>query len=459
MNDCLLQMKPYEKRKRGFEYSEDFEKENFDDLMILTDKWKAIKEKERQDKVEQEKKIIESEEMENRHKSIEEKLSKEEIMLIEKDTGRYVESVLFDSDIHQWGLNTTDFSTRILNQSHFYIIIETTDENKFGCYIDSVIPEQGVYVSDSKAFLFKFKDNSIQKYPIIDSTYAFRLNSERGDGLFIVGRNDIVIKRKERTRRSNCQQTSYNYYSKENELLGRSGPFEVKHILVIGTVGENEMNERISKKRKEIHHEEKKQKHQIMKTKRNQIRYNSYGMDCFSFREMMVLEKFTGLKIDDILFDSKIDNWSNHRSVFNERIIGKKQLIFLIVDEDGEKFGYYLNTQIEEEYYLPKETDNKSFQFNIQSNGRLEKSIKCKIKDTEYGSYNLSERNKLCLIRIGNIYLYKQEKKEYSYCWYKDKAFNYHKKKTALCGKKENTLGCVVFIPKRILIIQMINKK
>ena len=218
------------------------------------------------------------------------------------------------------------------------------------------------------------------------------------------------------------------------------------------------MNERISKKRKEIHHEEKKQKHQIMKTKRNQIRYNSYGMDCFSFREMMVLEKFTGLKIDDILFDSKIDNWSNHTSVFNERIIGKKQLIFLIVDEDGEKFGYYLNTQIEEEYYLPKETDNKSFQFNIQSNGRLEKSIKCKIKDTEYGGYYLFDKSDEYeqLIIIGDITLFKESLKNQSYCEQHEDYFNYHGIENALCGKQPNDDGKMKFTPKRIVVIQMI---
>ena len=37
-----------------------------------------------------------------------------------------------------------------------------------------------------------------------------------------------------------------------------------------------------------------------------------------------ILEQWTGLKCDDILFDSNIDNWNNN-TLLNERIIGKKR--------------------------------------------------------------------------------------------------------------------------------------
>ena len=66
--------------------------------------------------------------------------------------------------------------------------------------------------------------------------------------------------------------------------------------------------------------------------------------------------------------------------MFNEKIIGKKQLIFVIEDEDGEIFGYYCNTQIIEEYGFfscKQKTDNESFEFNLQSkNNRSEKPMK-----------------------------------------------------------------------------------
>ena len=71
-----------------------------------------------------------------------------------------------------------------------------------------------------------------------------------------------------------------------------------------------------------------------------------------SANEKNQLEEWTGLKCSDIVFDSDVDNWSVRTSVFNERIIGKKQLVFLIEDKDeGEKFGYYLNTEVVEKYF------------------------------------------------------------------------------------------------------------
>ena len=51
------------------------------------------------------------------------------------------------------------------------------------------------------------------------------------------------------------------------------------------------------------------------------------------------LEKWTELKCSDIVFDSNIDDWSQGLSEFDRRIIGNKQLTFLIEDEDGEIFG------------------------------------------------------------------------------------------------------------------------
>ena len=99
------------------------------------------------------------------------------------------------------------------------------------------------------------------------------------------------------------------------------------------------------------------------------------------------LEEWTSLKCADIVFDSDIDNWSKDTSVFNEKIIGKKQLVFLIEDEDGEKFGYYLNTKVIESYDKDIETDNKTFEFNLESNVRLDKPIKFEIKDLKKGGY------------------------------------------------------------------------
>ena len=124
-------------------------------------------------------------------------------------------------------------------------------------------------------------------------------------------------------------------------------------------------------------------------------------------------------------------------------------------DEKGEKFGYYLNTEIVEEYWKvgspPLETDNKSFEFNLQSNGRLEKPMKFEIKELKEGGYKLFKPSDNRLISLGDIALNKANRKNQSKCSQNEEYFDYHRIENALYGKTkyEN------FTSKRILVIQM----
>ena len=168
------------------------------------------------------------------------------------------------------------------------------------------------------------------------------------------------------------------------------------------------------------------------------------------------LEEWTSLKCGNIVFDSNIDDWSENTSVFNEKIIGRKQLTILIEDEEGEKFGYYLNTQVVEEYEAKQETNFKTFKFNFQSkNNRLLGPMKYEIKELKYGGIVLFEKSKKFLIRSGNIFLFKENNKNKSYYFIDVYFFDYHGIKNALCGKEANKDGLIFFTPKRILVIQM----
>ena len=168
-------------------------------------------------------------------------------------------------------------------------------------------------------------------------------------------------------------------------------------------------------------------------------------------KDQKQLEEWTGLKCSDILFDSVIDNWSEYTSVLNDRIIGKKQLVFLIEDDDGEKFGYYLNTEVIENYDEDEwtETDNRTFHFNLESkDNRLSKPMKFEITDPQKGGCYLSEKSHECLIVLGDITLHKENKKNESCCDQDEDNFDYHGIEKALCGKE-------YFIPQKILVIQM----
>ena len=195
--------------------------------------------------------------------------------------------------------------------------------------------------------------------------------------------------------------------------------------------------------------------------------YNTYNFKYFrekqfktllDEKEINQLEEWTGLKCSDIIFNSDVDNWKIDTSVFNERIIGKKQLIFLIEEIEGEKFGYYLNTEIVENHDKKmKSTDSNSFHFNLESkDNRLNGPKRFEIKDQRVGYYLYTNSNKRLLF-LGNIIICKENDKNESYYVQNNDQFDYHGIENALCRKsKTEDERKIYFIPKRILVIQMI---
>ena len=124
-------------------------------------------------------------------------------------------------------------------------------------------------------------------------------------------------------------------------------------------------------------------------------------------QEKNQLEKWTGLQCSEILFDSNVDDWENDEGELNKRILGKKQLIFLIEDDDiHEKFGYYMNREIIEKYWHKISADTESFYFNLQSNGRIEQPKKFAIKDINNEGILLhNPKDNICCIHLGKIIL------------------------------------------------------
>ena len=179
-----------------------------------------------------------------------------------------------------------------------------------------------------------------------------------------------------------------------------------------------------------------------------------------TIEQMNQLEDWTELECGRIVFDSNVDNWSENTSIFDEKLFDKKHLLFLIEDITGEKFGYYLNTKFIPKYRRipvdpPVETNEGTFHFNIQSNGRLKRPMKFPINDTVEGGYKLFEKTHSTLIKLGDICLYKENSKSKSYCSQHEDYFIYHGIEKALCGRTSGLFGGGCFTPKRILVIQM----
>ena len=174
--------------------------------------------------------------------------------------------------------------------------------------------------------------------------------------------------------------------------------------------------------------------------------------------EMKQLEEWTGLKCGEILFDSNKDDWSQNSSEFDSIVMWKKQLLFIIDSDDGQKFGYYLNTQINDEYAKILPTDEKSFIFNLESNGRLKEGMmKFELKETSYG-YRMWNKDHKSLIYLGDLVLLKKENKNKCYC-FESKYFDYHNISKAVSGKcagyRSNMFFGDCFEMKRLIVIQM----
>ena len=171
------------------------------------------------------------------------------------------------------------------------------------------------------------------------------------------------------------------------------------------------------------------------------------------------LEEWTGMKCNDILFDSKVDNWNQHTSMFTRTILGIENIIILIEDEDNEIFGFFVDTKlcINFNSYGQGKIGRNSFEFNLQSNGRLTEPMKFDIKQNGGCCYTICKDYDEKLIEIGDIIIYKQEFKNESYCIQSDYYFDYKGIRKALCGKKYDNWKNKGkhFIPKRISVIEM----
>ncbi|BFU26611.1 trichohyalin, putative [Entamoeba histolytica] len=161
------------------------------------------------------------------------------------------------------------------------------------------------------------------------------------------------------------------------------------------------------------------------------------------------LEEWTNRKVGNILFDSDIDNWNKNTSVFDERIINNKHIIIIIEDEEGNKFGGYVNEKIDRVGY--DINDSKSFVFSLESKGRMKGMKKFDIKEPEnaFCRFNKSNNYLFGFGLLGDIRVYKENDKTYSHC--QQYSFEYKGISNALCGKQHPNH----FTPKRIIVIEM----
>ncbi|BFU18748.1 trichohyalin, putative [Entamoeba histolytica] len=162
------------------------------------------------------------------------------------------------------------------------------------------------------------------------------------------------------------------------------------------------------------------------------------------------IEEMTNKKVGNILFDSDIDDWNDNTTVFGERIKNKEHLIIIIEDEEGNKFGGYVNEKIDKVGYCGYINDSKSFLFSFESKGRIKGMMKFDIEIPEYAFYLYKQYDdRLFDFGIDDIAVCKENDKTKSLCY--QCSFEYEGISNALCGKDYTEY----FTPKRIIVIEM----
>ncbi|BFU26561.1 predicted protein [Entamoeba histolytica] len=211
-----------------------------------------------------------------------------------------------------------------------------------------------------------------------------------------------------------------------------------------------QQEEEEERKRQEEEQERKKQE-QERKTTEQEKKIQQHERlriirEIKAIEEIRQIEEWTNRKVGNVLFDSDKDDWKEDTSVFKQRIWKKEYIIIIIEDEDGNRFGGYVNEKIDRVGY--DINDSKSFVFSLESNGRMKGMKKFDIKNSQYAFW-LCIQSVNCLFGFGNgdICVCKENDKKYSYC--EQYSFEYKGISNALCGKYN-------FTPKQIIVIEMI---
>ena len=383
-------------------------------------------------------------------------LSNKEIYQIETWTNWHFNYILFDSDVDNWKINESVFNKNITGKNKLLFVIETFKGEKFGVYYAHQFSSQYYrpIQLNKESFFFTLNmpnnnktcqiDNSSKYYGKAKKYNQITLFEEDDERLLHF--NNIIIMKE--------NDISGNYIKGERE---HQIHFQFKHL--------QQHNKFIIPKKilvyqmgNSIQQVQQIQKEIESKNQRRQTTFQLLQQKTSSF--IKLFDEWTGLQCKEVIFDSEIDNWAIETSTLNNRICGKKQLIFMIQDTDCEIFGYYLSCEINQTfnsnstYYI---SNDQTFEFNIQTkNKRLKQPIKFGIeKRCEKTGYVLFNDFQMELITLGDIHLFKQNFASRSYCENNQHLWKYEGE-NMLCGKSMNTVGKGnYFIPKRIIIIQM----
>ena len=159
------------------------------------------------------------------------------IKQIEEWSSTTFKEVVFDSDIDDWSKDTSTFDQKIFNREKLTFIMEDTEGNVFGGFVNAKIDKyvyceygewKGSKITDKNAFVFSLRSNGRLKEPMKfdfkseNRDWAFQLQKSIDDYLFVFGGgNDIRINKENSKSECYCNEESFDYQGKKKVLVGK----------------------------------------------------------------------------------------------------------------------------------------------------------------------------------------------------------------------------------------------
>ena len=107
-------------------------------------------------------------------------------------TNRQINEILFDSEIHEWSVNDSEFGEKLRGKKDVIILIEDHQQNLFGGYIGNQI-RISEYVKDKTCYVFSLRKNGeyrMKKYLKNEIGYSYWIGNDLNDYLMAFGLND-----------------------------------------------------------------------------------------------------------------------------------------------------------------------------------------------------------------------------------------------------------------------------
>lgn len=160
------------------------------------------------------------------------------------------------------------------------------------------------------------------------------------------------------------------------------------------------------------------------------------------------IENWTRKKIISIVFDSDVDNWDSGKE-FSQYIVGKSNLLFMIDDDQNNRFGGYISSKItDHDTYI---NDPDAFIFSLRSNGRLSGPTQFKIKYPGDAFISITTHDRYIFAFGGGYDIKLDSKKTANYANSNPSSYDFGDHQDALYGK----IYPHRFTPKRWVVYQM----